>query len=140
MDKAKSIIDRKGSGSCRANGLEKEFHSRADTGGCNVYTSSGNCNGARSSMKHFHHLQTDHVEANGSSPAKRCRLRRRVDSVKRNRPRKCLTHTLTIGGGVVGATFACSHFCVYSSNDTIYVRQLHGGFSKPSSWTLNCYM
>ncbi|XP_029621461.1 pantothenate kinase 3 isoform X1 [Salmo trutta] len=86
MDKAKSIIGRKGSGSCPDNGLEKEFHSRAVTGGCNVYTSSGNCNGARSSIKHFHHLQTDHVEANGSSPAKRCRLRRRVDSVKRNRP------------------------------------------------------
>nr|XP_029511468.1 pantothenate kinase 1-like [Oncorhynchus nerka] len=86
MDKAKSIIGKKGSGSCHANGLQREFHSQANIGGCNAYKSSGNCSGDSSNIEHFHHLQPDHVEANGSSPAKRCRLRRRVESVKRNRP------------------------------------------------------
>ncbi|XP_042161705.1 pantothenate kinase 3-like [Oncorhynchus tshawytscha] len=86
MDKAKSIIGKKGSGSCHANALQREFHSQANIGGCNAYKSSGNCSGDSSNIEHFNHLQPDHVEANGSSPAKRCRLRRRVESVKRNRP------------------------------------------------------
>ncbi|XP_041715244.2 pantothenate kinase 3 [Coregonus clupeaformis] len=86
MDKAKSIIEKKGSGSCYANGLRRGFHSQANNGGCNAYKSSGNCTGASSNVEHFHHLHTCDVEANGSPPAKRCRLRRRVESVKRNRP------------------------------------------------------
>ncbi|CAB1311766.1 unnamed protein product [Coregonus sp. 'balchen'] len=81
MDKAKSIIDKKGSGSCYANGLQRGFHSQANNGGCNAYKSSGNCSGASSNVEHFHHLHTYDVEANGSSPAKRCRLRRRVESL-----------------------------------------------------------
>eukprot|EP00063_Salmo_salar_P038677 XP_014013512.1 PREDICTED: pantothenate kinase 1-like isoform X6 [Salmo salar] len=86
MDKAKSIIDKNGSGSCYANGLQRGFHSQASNGGCNAYNSSGNCSGGTSNVEHCHYLHTDDVEANGSSPAKRCRLRRRVESVKRNRP------------------------------------------------------
>ncbi|XP_064780495.1 pantothenate kinase 1a isoform X6 [Oncorhynchus masou masou] len=86
MDKGKSIIDKKGSGSCYANGLQRGFHSQASNGGCNAYNSSGNCSGGTSNVEHFHYLHTDDVEANGSSPAKRCRLRRRVESLKRNRP------------------------------------------------------
>ncbi|XP_029558940.1 pantothenate kinase 1a isoform X5 [Salmo trutta] len=86
MDKAKSIIDKNGSGSCYANGLQRGFHSQASNGGCNAYNSSENCSGGTSNVEHCHYLHTDDVEANGSSPAKRCRLRRRVESVKRNRP------------------------------------------------------
>ncbi|XP_031655284.1 pantothenate kinase 1a isoform X4 [Oncorhynchus kisutch] len=86
MDKGKSIIDKKGSGSCYANGLQRGFHSQASNGGCNAFNSSGNCSGGTSNVEHFHYLHTDDVEANGSSPAKRCRLRRRVESLKRNRP------------------------------------------------------
>ncbi|XP_024242107.1 pantothenate kinase 3 isoform X4 [Oncorhynchus tshawytscha] len=86
MDKGKSIIDKKGSGSCYANGLQRGFHSQASNGGCNTFNSSGNCSGGTSNVEHFRYLHTDDVEANGSSPAKRCRLRRRVESLKRNRP------------------------------------------------------
>ncbi|XP_070962375.1 pantothenate kinase 1a isoform X1 [Oncorhynchus clarkii lewisi] len=86
MDKGKSIIDKKGSGSCYTNGLQRGFHSQASNGGCNAFNSSGNCSGGTSNVEHFHYLHTDDVEANGSSPAKRCRLRRRVESLKRNRP------------------------------------------------------
>ncbi|XP_029484746.1 pantothenate kinase 1a isoform X4 [Oncorhynchus nerka] len=86
MDTGKSIIDKKGSGSCYANGLQRGFHSQASNGGCNAFNSSGNCSGDTSNVEHFHYLHTDDVEANGSSPAKRCRLRRRVESLKRNRP------------------------------------------------------
>uniref|UniRef100_A0A4W5RWK4 pantothenate kinase n=1 Tax=Hucho hucho TaxID=62062 RepID=A0A4W5RWK4_9TELE len=86
MDEAKSMIDTKGSGSCYANGLQRGFHSQANNGGFNASNSSGNCSSGTSNVEHFHYLHTDDVEANGSSPAKRCRLRRRVESVKRNRP------------------------------------------------------
>lgn len=50
-------------------------------GGLGTSDSSGGHNG----IENFHHLHQD-VHNNGS-PAKRCRLRRRVDSGKKNRPR-----------------------------------------------------
>ncbi|XP_016139594.1 pantothenate kinase 1 isoform X2 [Sinocyclocheilus grahami] len=49
-------------------------------GGLGASDSCGGHNG----IEHFHHLHQD-VHNNGS-PAKRCRLRRRVDSGKKNRP------------------------------------------------------
>lgn len=86
MDKAKSIMDQKGSGPCYSNGLQKSFRAQLANSGCNPYSPNGSCstNGTDS----FHHLHYD-PETNGS-PAKRCRLRRRVESVKKNRPRKLI--------------------------------------------------
>ncbi|KAE8280830.1 Pantothenate kinase 1 [Larimichthys crocea] len=105
MDKAKSMMDKKGasgpfhvnngfnghvSGSCCSGG--------GGGGGCNnAFGSSGGANNSNSSnnsgggggggtFENMHHLHRgDDAECNGS-PAKRCRLRRRTESVRRSRP------------------------------------------------------
>ncbi|TMS04461.1 Pantothenate kinase 1 [Larimichthys crocea] len=101
MDKAKSMMDKKGasgpfhvnngfnghvSGSCCS--------SSGGGGGCNnAFGSSGGANNSNSSnnsgggtFENMHHLHRgDDAECNGS-PAKRCRLRRRTESVRRSRP------------------------------------------------------
>ncbi|XP_051968859.1 pantothenate kinase 3-like [Xyrauchen texanus] len=54
-------------------------------GGLGGTDSGCNSSGGHNGIENFHHLHQDHVHNNGS-PAKRCRLRRRVDSGKKNRP------------------------------------------------------
>lgn len=93
MDKAKSMVDKKGaSGPFHvSNGQsQRGFHGPAvvatnggSSGGPN---SSGGGGGAFDGVHHLH--RGDDAECNGS-PAKRCRIRRRTESVRRNRPRKC---------------------------------------------------
>ncbi|KAL7861419.1 hypothetical protein SRHO_G00128600 [Serrasalmus rhombeus] len=81
MDQAKSMMDQKGSsGPCCANGLHKAFRSQLSNGGSHS-PSGGSHDG-------YHHLHHD-PQTNGTngSPAKRCRLRRRLDSLRKNRPR-----------------------------------------------------
>lgn len=90
MDKAKSMMDKKGaSGPFHINNGQSQrgFHGptvvvAAANGGC--------CSGSNGgTLENLHHLHRgDDAECNGS-PAKRCRLRRRTESVRRNRPRKC---------------------------------------------------
>lgn len=94
MDKAKSMVDKKGaSGPFHvSNGQsQRGFHGpvvvAANGGGGAFGSGSGpNGSGAFDSVHHLH--RGDDAECNGS-PAKRCRLRRRTESVRRNRPRKC---------------------------------------------------
>lgn len=76
-------MDQKGSGPCYSNGLQKSFRAQL-ANSCNPYSPNGGC--STNGTDNFHHLRYD-PETNGS-PAKRCRLRRRVESVKKNRPRK----------------------------------------------------
>ena len=84
MDKAKSMIDKKGH--CYTNGLQRDLHAQVNNGICSAYSSSANCSGDSSNIV-SENLHPDDDQLNGS-PAKRCRLRRRVESLKRNRPRK----------------------------------------------------
>ncbi|KAL7873845.1 hypothetical protein AOLI_G00129160 [Acnodon oligacanthus] len=80
MDQAKSMMDQKGSpGPCCPNGLHKAFRSQLSNGGAHS-PSGGSHDG-------YHHLHHD-PQTNGTngSPAKRCRLRRRLDSLRKNRP------------------------------------------------------
>ncbi|MEQ2253126.1 hypothetical protein ILYODFUR_028983 [Ilyodon furcidens] len=93
MDKAKSLVDNKGaSGPLHVNNVQ----SPRGLNGLVVVAANGSCSGSNafglstgpsSSTPEMHHLQRGEEECNGS-PAKRCRLRRRTESVKRNRPRK----------------------------------------------------
>lgn len=96
MDKAKSLMDKKGaSGPFHINNGQNQrgFHvAVAANGSCcssssNAFAlSTGPNSGTFENMHHMH--RGDDVECNGS-PAKRCRLRRRTESVRRSRPRKC---------------------------------------------------
>lgn len=95
MDKAKSMMDKKGaSGPFHVNGQsQRGFHGHvavAANGSCcssNIFGSgTGPNTGTFETMHHLH--RGDDAECNGS-PAKRCRLRRRTESVRRSRPRKC---------------------------------------------------
>ncbi|KAM4607845.1 pantothenate kinase 1a [Polymixia lowei] len=88
MDKAKSMMDKKGSsGPFHVNNGQSQrgFHGHAvSNGGCNnAFGPSGTNNTFEHNMHHLH--QHDDAECNGS-PAKRCRLRRRAESLRRNRP------------------------------------------------------
>lgn len=95
MDKAKSMVDKKGaSGPFHvSNGqTQRGFHGHvavaANGGGGGAFGSGTgpNSSGALDGAHHLH--RGEDAECNGS-PAKRCRLRRRTESVRRNRPRKC---------------------------------------------------
>ncbi|XP_042591206.1 pantothenate kinase 3-like [Cyprinus carpio] len=71
------------------NGLVNGFHTiQSDNGECISSNGAGlgasDSSGGHNGIENFHHLHQD-VHNNGS-PAKRCRLRRRVDSGKKNRP------------------------------------------------------
>lgn len=92
MDKAKSAMDKNGfSGPYRVNSGQSQrgFHGHvavAANGSCcgsNAFGLSSGANGGNT--PHLH--RGDDAECNGS-PAKRCRLRRRTESVRRSRPRK----------------------------------------------------
>lgn len=90
MDKAKSMVDKKGaSGPFHvSNGqTQRGFHVAVTANGSGgaFGSSSGPSGGAFDGVHHLH--RGDDAECNGS-PAKRCRIRRRTESVKRNRPRK----------------------------------------------------
>lgn len=91
--------DQKRTGACQENGLTNGFKpTQTDNGSCNVLGSngtsscgSGGCSSSAGGCSHngienVHHLQED--AHNNGSPPKRCRLRRRMDSGKKNRPRK----------------------------------------------------
>lgn len=93
MDKAKSMMDKNGaSGPFHVNNGQNQrgFHGHvavAANGSSNAFGSSTGPNS--SAFENMHHLHRgDDAECNGS-PAKRCRLRRRTESVRRSRPRKC---------------------------------------------------
>lgn len=101
MDKAKSMVDKKGaSGPFHVNNgqSQKVFHSHvmvATNGSC-CSSSSSNAFGSSTvpsgsgTFENMHHLHRgDDAECNGS-PAKRCRLRRRTESVRKHRPRKLI--------------------------------------------------
>ncbi|XP_021431443.2 pantothenate kinase 3 isoform X1 [Oncorhynchus mykiss] len=102
MDNGKAS-DQKRTGACQENGLTNGFMpTQTDNGSCNVLGSngtsssgSGGCSSSSSSssfsggcshngIENVHHLQED--AHNNGSPPKRCRLRRRMDSGKKNRP------------------------------------------------------
>lgn len=95
MDKAKSMMDKNGfSGPYHVNNGQSQrgFHGHvavAANGSCCSSNAFGLNSGSNSStfenMPHLH--RGDDVECNGS-PAKRCRLRRRTESIRRSRPRK----------------------------------------------------
>lgn len=95
MDKAKSVMDKNGfSGPYHVNNGQSQrgFHGHvavAANGSCCSSSAFGLSSGSNSStfesMPHLH--RGDDVECNGS-PAKRCRLRRRTESIRRSRPRK----------------------------------------------------
>lgn len=103
MDKAKSMVDKKGaSGPFHVNNgqSQKVFHSHvmvATNGSCcSSSSSSSNAFGSSTvpsgsgTFENMHHLHRgDDAECNGS-PAKRCRLRRRTESVRKHRPRKLI--------------------------------------------------
>ncbi|KAI4893572.1 hypothetical protein NFI96_021366 [Prochilodus magdalenae] len=93
MENAKSP-DQKGTPTHYTNGLLNGFHPSnggaggggGGGGGSSSSSASGtNCSGGHHGIENFHHLHRPDVHNNGS-PAKRCRLRRRVDSGKKNRP------------------------------------------------------
>lgn len=65
-------------------------------GGGSGDDSGPNCSSGHNGIENFHHLlhHQDVAHSNGS-PAKRCRLRRRMDSGRKHRPRKW--HRLTNG-------------------------------------------
>lgn len=96
MDKAKSMMDKKGaSGPFHVNNGQSQrgFHGHvavAANGSCCSSNAFGLSTGPNSStVENMHHVHRgDDAECNGS-PAKRCRLRRRTESVRRSRPRKC---------------------------------------------------
>lgn len=94
MDKAKSMIDKNGaSGPFHVNNGQSQrgFHvAVAANGSCCSSNAFGSSTGPNNStFENMHHLHRgDDEECNGS-PAKRCRLRRRTESVRRSRPRKC---------------------------------------------------
>lgn len=82
---------------CYTNGLANGFHDpQSESGDCVSCGSNGgglggsdsgsNSSGGHNGIENFHHLHQD-LHNNGS-PAKRCKLRRRLDSGKKNRPRK----------------------------------------------------
>lgn len=98
MDQCKAS-DQKRTGACIGNGLTNGFHpTQTGNGSCNALNSTstssssgggGGCSsssGSHNGIENFHHLQED--VQNNESPAKRCRLRRRMDSGRKNRPRK----------------------------------------------------
>ncbi|KTG39575.1 hypothetical protein cypCar_00005711 [Cyprinus carpio] len=72
MDKAKSVMDQKGSGPCCTNGMHKPLRRQLSNGSCSPFSPTDD--------DHHHDPQTN------GSPAKRCRLRRRMESVRKNRP------------------------------------------------------
>nr|XP_020457317.1 pantothenate kinase 1-like isoform X3 [Monopterus albus] len=91
MDKANSMVDKKGaSGPFHVNNGQSQrgFHSHvvlAANGNVNAYCSGTGANSS-SALETVHHLHRgDNAECNGS-PAKRCRIRRRTESMRRNRP------------------------------------------------------
>lgn len=97
MDKAKSMMDKKGaSGPFHVNNGQSQrgFHSHvavAANGSCCSGSAFGSSSGGpnSSTLENMHHLHRgEDAECNGS-PAKRCRLRRRTESVRRSRPREC---------------------------------------------------
>lgn len=67
-------------------------------------SSSSSSGSFEASMHHLH--RGEDAECNGS-PAKRCRLRKRTESVRRSRPRKCQT----VWGHSTIIMFACSDIC-----------------------------
>ncbi|XP_044069601.1 pantothenate kinase 1a isoform X2 [Siniperca chuatsi] len=93
MDKAKSMMDKKGgSGPFHVNNGQSQrgFNGPvavAANGSCCSSNSFGSSNGPNSSTFENMHLlhRGDDAECYGS-PAKRCRLRRRTESVRRSRP------------------------------------------------------
>ncbi|KAF6734464.1 Pantothenate kinase 1 [Oryzias melastigma] len=98
MDKAKSLVDKKGAGPFHVNNGQSHrgFHGHvvvAANGSCCSGLSSG-----PSGSSSNHHCG-DEAECNGS-PAKRSRLRRRTESVKRNR-RPFPWFGMDIGGTLV---------------------------------------
>ncbi|XP_023686767.1 pantothenate kinase 3 isoform X1 [Paramormyrops kingsleyae] len=89
MDQGKSVADQKGAGFCFTNGLQNGFCApQLSNGSVGGHGSSGGggggTSGNHSGIENFHHLHQD--PQNNGSPAKRCRLRRRMDSGKKNRP------------------------------------------------------
>ncbi|KAJ8264376.1 hypothetical protein GJAV_G00148440 [Gymnothorax javanicus] len=88
MDKGKSAAEQNGLGICHANELQNGFHPQQFSKGTCSHGSNGSSSstsrGSHSGIENFHHLHQD-LQNNGS-PAKRCRLRRRMDSGKKNRP------------------------------------------------------
>lgn len=83
------------------NGLLNGFHpaqSSPSGGGVSVGIGGGgggggddsgpNCSGGHNGIENFHHLHHQDVAHSNGSPAKRCRLRRRMDSGRKHRPRK----------------------------------------------------
>ncbi|XP_054885687.1 pantothenate kinase 1a isoform X1 [Poeciliopsis prolifica] len=92
MDKAKSLVDKKGaSGPFHVNNVQspRGLNSLvvvAANGGCSTSNTFGSGTGPGSSTFEMHHLQRGEEKDCNGSPAKRSRLRRRTESVKRNRP------------------------------------------------------
>ncbi|XP_048861359.1 pantothenate kinase 1 isoform X1 [Brienomyrus brachyistius] len=87
MDQGKSVADQKSAGFCFTNGLQNGFCApQLSNGSVGGHGSSGGggTSGNHSGIENFHHLHQD--PQNNGSPAKRCRLRRRMDSGKKNRP------------------------------------------------------
>uniref|UniRef100_A0A146ZP36 pantothenate kinase n=2 Tax=Cyprinodontoidei TaxID=8087 RepID=A0A146ZP36_FUNHE len=95
MDTAKSLVDKKGaSGPFHVNNGQ----SPRGLNGLVVVAANGSCSGSNafgsstapssssSGALEMHHLQRGEEKECNGSPAKRCRLRRRSESVKRNRP------------------------------------------------------
>ena len=140
MDKAKSMMDKKGaSGPFHVNNGQSQRGCNghvavAANGGCcsgggfgsSPGTSGGGGGGGGgggcSSFDSMHHLHRgEEAECNGS-PAKRSRLRRRTESVRRNRPRKCQTSpgvVMVVVWGVVQYELLSD---VCSSSDMISLR------------------
>ncbi|XP_031171770.1 pantothenate kinase 1a isoform X2 [Sander lucioperca] len=88
MDKAKSMIDKKGaSGPFHVNNGQSQRGFHANGSCCSSNTFGSSTGGPNSStFENMHHLHRgDDAECNGS-PAKRCRLRRRTESLRRSRP------------------------------------------------------
>ncbi|XDV43161.1 hypothetical protein PO909_011684 [Leuciscus waleckii] len=76
MDKAKSAMDQNGSGPCYTNMHNKPIRRQLSNGSCSPYSPTDD---------NYHHLLNHDPQTNGS-PAKRCRLWRRLESAKKNRP------------------------------------------------------
>lgn len=100
MDQAKSMVDKNGAaGPFHVNNGQSQrgFHVAANGSCCSGGTNNSTGGGGGTAFDGMHHLHRgEDAECNGS-PAKRCRLRRRTESVRRHRPRKCSCPRLLSG-------------------------------------------